>query len=280
MNVVKSINAVLSFLSLMILATHLVYASPKLQKPKTYNGKQDITGWLMSEKLDGIRAYWDGKKLMTRKGKQIHAPEWFVQNLPPFELDGELWSKQGELEWIQSVVMDKKPSEDWKKLTYNLFEVPNAKGDFKARLKKAADWFRNHPHKYVKIIPQILCDGKDHLEKFLKEVESKGGEGVVVKDPNQLYKTGRSSHVLKVKSIRDMEAEVIAVHPGKGKYKNMMGSLGVRLKNGIAFKIGTGFKKKDRINPPKVGDMVTFKYQGFTKKGKPRYASFMHVRKD
>jgi DNA ligase-1 len=32
-----------------------------------YQG-EDPTGWIMSEKLDGIRAYWDGVNLYSKKG--------------------------------------------------------------------------------------------------------------------------------------------------------------------------------------------------------------------
>ena len=267
-------------LSVLISSNILSAENTALQKPAIYQGNEAITGWFMSEKLDGIRGYWDGKQLLTRKGKAIYPPAWFTQNFPPFELDGELWSRQNQFEFIQSTVLDKTPSDDWKKITYNLFEVPNAIGDFPTRLQKARDWFSKHSNPYVRIIPQIPCKGKAHLAKFLKQIESKGGEGVIVKDPNQPYHTGRSPHVLKVKNFSDMEGTVMAIQPGKGKFKGMMGSLTVKLQNGIQFKIGSGFSKKERVSPPKVGEVITFKHYGFTKNGKPKFASFMRLRKD
>lgn len=52
----------------------------------------DPSGYLMSEKLDGMRAYWCGKKLWTRSGLPVIAPEWFTADLPStVELDGELF---------------------------------------------------------------------------------------------------------------------------------------------------------------------------------------------
>ena len=54
----------------------------------------------MSEKLDGIRAYWDGKELLSKNGNKIYAPTWFLHNLPPFEIDGELWTKRDDFENI------------------------------------------------------------------------------------------------------------------------------------------------------------------------------------
>lgn len=252
----------------------------ELQKAKVYKGSEDIEQWVMSEKLDGIRGYWDGTQLKTRKGVLINAPDWFLKNFPPFELDGELWSDRNQFEFIQSVVLDKKPSADWRKITYNLFEVPKAPGSFTARLKIAEDWFAKHPNEYVQIIQQITCSDKDHLQQFLAEIEAKGGEGVIVKDPALPYHTGRSAHVLKVKNHEDMEGIVIGINPGKGKFANMMGSLTLKLDNGLTFKLGTGFSNNVRQHPPQVGDVVTFKYFGFTKKGKPKFASFLRVRGD
>jgi DNA ligase-1 len=46
----------------------------------------------MSEKLDGVRCYWDGNKLYTRNGNETFAPPEWIAKLPSTPLDGELWS--------------------------------------------------------------------------------------------------------------------------------------------------------------------------------------------
>ena len=252
----------------------------KLQKPRVYQGNEKIINWYMSEKLDGIRGYWDGKRFHTRNGNRIFAPKWFTVNFPPFELDGELWSGRNNFEFIQSTVLDKKASESWKKITYHIFEVPNAEGDFSTRLQKARAWFEHHENSKVKIITQVKCQGREHLQQFLNEIESKGGEGVIIKNPRTGYHTGRSHQVLKVKNFGDMEGTVIKVNPGKGRLKNLMGSLTVRLENGLIFKLGSGFTDVVRKNPPMPGSIVTFKHYSFTKNGKPKFASYLRVRKD
>ncbi len=263
----------LLFLTIKLLSAK----SLDLQKANIYHD-QNISGWFMSEKLDGIRGYWNGQKLMTKKGYQINVPKYFINNFPPFELDGELWIKRGAFEDIQSIVMDSEPSLDWKKITFNVFEVPNAEGNFTQRLNKAKDWFEVHSNNRVKFIKQTLCNSREALMSFLKVIDSKGGEGVIVKDPNLTYFKGRSSNILKVKKFHDMEGEVISINTGEGKYKNMMGSLTLKLENGVIFRVGTGFKISDRKNPPSIGTIVTFKYYGFTKKQKPKFASFMRIR--
>jgi DNA ligase-1 len=249
-----------------------------LQKPKTYQGDENITGWVMSEKLDGIRAYWNGSELFTRQGKKINAPKYFTENFPSFELDGELWTKREDFENIQSIVMDKKPSHDWQQITYNIFEVPNAKGNFLKRLNKAKKWFAKNPNKQVNIIKQIKVKDKNHIHKVLEELIAKKAEGLIVKDPKQTYHTGRTPHVLKVKKAQDMEGKIIGINISEK--TGILKSLLLELKNGVTFNLGTGFTKKQRIKPPKVGEVVTFKYYGFTKYGKPKFASFLHVRRD
>lgn len=249
-----------------------------LQKPVVYCGEENIQGWYMSEKLDGIRGYWNGKQLLTRKGNIINAPKWFTNNFPPFELDGELWSKRNNFEFIQSTVLKKTASDSWKKITYNIFEVPNQKGEFKQRLKKAESWFKSNKNPHVKIIPQIVCKGKKDLDEFLNSIESMGGEGVIIKDPHKPYHTGKKPFILKYKSFKDMEGIVISINKGKGKYKNMMGSLGIKLDNGVTFNLGTGFSDLERKNPPKLNSKIRFKYYGFTKNKIPKFPSFLHVR--
>ena len=258
---------------LLLVPFLLLAQKPHLLLLKTYKD-QNISGWVMSEKLDGVRAYWNGKSLISRGGKIIHAPKWFTKNYPPFEIDGELWTKRGDFSHISSIVRDKVPSKEWHQITHNIFEVPNATGGLFARLAKVKPYVSN----IIKIIPQIPVKSKENMQKFLKTVEKKGGEGVVVRDPNALYIAKRTSKALKVKSFYDTECRVLSYVEGKGKLKNKMGALKCQLKNGKVFKLGGGFSNKERQNPPKIGTIVTFKYKEFTKNGMPRFPVFMRVR--
>ncbi len=256
----------------------LVFAkSPELLLLKTYKD-QNVSGWLMSEKFDGIRAYWDGENLLTRSGKIINAPKWFTKDFPSFKIDGELWSGRGEFEFIQSVVMDKKPSSEWKKITYNIFEVPNQKGGLLERLEVLEKYLKTKKISHLKIIKQIKVKNKAHMKKYFKKIKKMGGEGIVLRDPKALYIAKRTNKALKYKGFKDDECEVISYNNGKGKYEGLLGSFTCKLKNGITFKIGSGLIDKDRKNPPKIGQTVTFKYQGLTKYGKPRFPVYLRVR--
>ncbi len=250
--------------------------SQELQKPKIYDkSKHNINNWYMSEKLDGIRAYWNGKELLSKNGNKINAPDWFIKNFPNFELDGELWTKRDDFENIQNIVLDENPSIKWEKLTYNIFEVPNEKGDFNKRLEKIKLWLENNPNKYIKIIPQKICKDEYELNDFLKELLKQKAEGVIIKNPKKEYFVGRSDDILKVKTFYDDEGLVIGLNYSKN---NEFKSLIIKLNNGIIFNLGGGFSEIERKNPPKIGDIVTFKYYDLTKNNKPKFASFLRIR--
>ena len=262
------------YLILSLLLTTTLYAQkPHLLLLKTYKD-QNISGWLMSEKLDGIRAYWDGEQLFSRSGKKINAPKYFTKDYPPFEIDGELWSKRGDFEFISSVVRDKVPGDGWKKIKHYIFEVPNAKGGLLSRLKM----LENIKSNSIKMIPQIKIKSKNHLHSFLKDIEKKGGEGVVVRDGDAPYIAKRTSKALKVKTFHDMECRVVGYTQGKGKFSGMIGALKCQLEDGTLFKIGSGLSNEERMNPPKKGTLVTFKYKEFTKYGKPRFPVYLRER--
>ena len=60
-----------------------------------FEGNIDPKGWYMSEKLDGVRCFWDGKNLYSRNGNIFYPPDWFKDLLPKdLALDGELWTKR------------------------------------------------------------------------------------------------------------------------------------------------------------------------------------------
>ena len=249
--------------------------SIELKKAKIYDKeKHHIDNWLMSEKLDGIRAYWDGKEFRSKNGNKIYAPNWFTKDFPNFQLDGELWTKRDDFENIQNIVLDTNPSQKWEEITYNIFEVPNTKGNFEERLKKLEQWLKNNPNKNIKIIPQIKCKNQEHLEIYLKELLDKKAEGIILKNPNKDYFQGRSDDILKVKKFFDDEGLVIGHNYKNEKFK----SLKIELKNKVVFNLGGGFSNQQRLNPPQIGDIITFKYYGFTKNQKPKFASFLRIR--
>ncbi|TLU75001.1 DNA ligase [Mannheimia varigena] len=262
-------------LFLLLLCPALLAKSPNLMLLRQYKG-QDLSGWIMSEKLDGVRGFWDGKQLISRQGYPLNPPDYFIQHFPPFAIDGELFSEVGKFEEISSIVRSAEPK-GWYKLKLHVFDVPNAEGDLFKRLDFLRKYLNQHPTPHIEIIEQIPIQDKTHLEQFYQSVLAKGGEGVVVRNPNAAYVNGRSAQILKIKPVLDEECTVIAHHKGKGKYANKLGAVSCENQRG-RFRIGSGFKDKDRENPPPIGSTITYKYRGLTESGKPRFATYLRKR--
>lgn len=249
--------------------------------PQVYEQGIDVSNWLISEKLDGVRGYWDGKQLLSKNGTPFHPPPSFVRNFPDFAIEGEIWGGRNTFEKTVGIVKKQEAHDGWLELKFAVFDVPAAAGGFEERLKVAKEWFAKNPSDHAFVIEQFPVKNNMHLEQELKRVEALGGEGIILRRPGSLYTNGRSGDVLKVKSYADMEAVVIEHIPGQGRNEGRMGSLLVELPGSqTKFKIGTGFSDELRNNPPPIGSLITFKYYGFYKSGVPRFPSFMRVRED
>lgn len=265
------------FLFLLLLCPSLFAKSPDLMLLGQYKD-QDITGWVMSEKFDGVRGFWNGKQLISRQGYAFNPPNYFVKNFPPFAIDGELFSERGKFEEISSIVRSAEPK-GWHKLKLQVFDVPYAKGNLFERLNSLKQYLAQHRSPHIEIIEQIPIQDKTHLNTFYQAIIAKGGEGVVVRNPNAEYIQGRSAQILKIKPVLDEECTVIAHHKGKGKYAHKLGAITCENQRG-RFRIGSGFKDKDRENPPPIGSTITYKYRGLTESGKPRFATFWRIRNE
>ena len=261
---------------LLFFASSFAFANSDLMLLHTYNN-QPIEGWVMSEKLDGVRGYWNGKQLLTRQGQPLSPPAYFIKDFPPFAIDGELFSERNHFEEISSITKSFK-GDGWEKLKLYVFDVPDAEGNLFERLAKLKAHLLEHPTTYIEIIEQIPVKDKTHLYQFLAQVENLQGEGVVVRNPNAPYERKRSSQMLKLKTGRDGECTVIAHHRGKGQFENVMGALTCKNHRG-EFKIGSGFNLNERENPPPIGSVITYKYRGLTSRGKPRFATYWREKK-
>ncbi|WP_255658971.1 DNA ligase [Methylophilus sp. Leaf408] len=253
--------------------------APDILLAHIYQQGLDVREYLISEKLDGIRAVWDGKQLVSRQGHPIHAPAWFTKQFPSQALDGELWIARGQFELLSATVRQTVPEDAaWRKVIYYVFELPNAEGSFADRARRLEQLARKVNSPYLKVIKQFHVQDEQSLKRTLDNVVAKHGEGLMLHRADAPYLTGRNHALLKLKPQLDAEAIVIAHVPGKGKYVGKMGALLVEMPDGLQFKLGTGFSDAERANPPPIGSQVTYTYRDITKKGKPKFASFVRVR--
>ena len=255
-------------------------AAPNLLLAVNWDNTTDLTGWWVSEKLDGVRAWWDGKRFLSRQGNVYHAPDWFTVGLPNLVLDGEIHAGRKRFQETVSIVRRHDKSDGWKRLAFMMFDAPGVKAPFEERQKFLCETFTSHFPSYGVLLAHDRCRGPAHLQSELDRIVSYGGEGLMLRQPGSLYEAGRSPTLVKLKRFHDAEAYVIDHLPGKGRHRGRLGALLVHLGNGITFSVGTGFSDAERENPPAIGSKITFRYQELTDRGVPRFPTFVRVRTD
>jgi len=249
---------------------------PPVLLAKKWMTDTDPTGYWMSEKLDGVRAWWDGTRFVSRLGNVYHAPAWFTRELPSYPLDGELWVGRGEFQRCVSIVRRRDAGLEWGQVTYLVFDAPEMAGTFEQRQVGLNFWrasLRDSAH--VEIVAQDLCLGADHLQAELARVEDLGGEGLMLRAAGSRYEVGRSASLLKVKSFSDAEATVIGHTAGRGRNASRTGALLCEAADGTRFSVGTGLSDADRDCPPAIGSIITYRYQELTDDGVPRFPSYV-----
>ncbi|WP_445425509.1 DNA ligase [Alishewanella sp. HL-SH06] len=258
-----------------------VAAKPELLLAQIYHEDVDIQDYWVSEKLDGVRAYWDGKQLLSRGGNIIAAPSWFLADFPSQKLDGELWLGRQQFAATLSIVSKQQPVQsEWQQIRYYVFELPEAAGTFSDRVLAMHALKQQLNSPYIVIVPQFRVADKQQLFTKLTELEQAGAEGLMLHHQAALYHTGRSQALLKLKTYQDAEAEVVGYRPGKGKYQGMVGALIVKTPEGKTFAIGSGLTDALRETPPEIGTVITYRYNGLTVHGLPRFARFLKVHSD
>ncbi|KZW03370.1 DNA ligase/mRNA capping enzyme [Exidia glandulosa HHB12029] len=238
----------------------------------------DPTGWWCSEKLDGVRAFYD-KTFFSRLGNAFFAPDWFLEKLPKdVQLDGELFAGRSKFNDTVSVVKTKN-SPHWKTIKFHIFDIPSH-GDkpFEERLKLLEKLFGeggSHACDHVVIVEQTAVKDRDHIFKMLKAVEAQGGEGLMLRKPKSTYVGSRSSTLLKIKTFHDAEARVTGHTKGRGKHVGVCGALICEMQSGKTFQCGSGLTDKQRKNPPAVGSIIVYRFQELTRDGVPRFPTFV-----
>lgn len=257
----------------------LAVTKPDLLLAQDYQDNIDVSQYWVSEKLDGVRAYWDGKQLISRGGNIIQAPAWFTADFPSRPLDGELWLARQQFAQILSTVSKQQPvSSEWQQLAYYIFELPQAEGTFTERIRMMQLLVQQQNSPYLQLVPQFRVADRATLLATLTQLEQAGAEGLMLHHQDAHYKTGRSADLLKLKTYQDAEATVIGYRPGRGKYQGMVGALVVRTPEGLEFAIGSGLTDALRQTPPAIGSEITYRYNGYTSNGIPRFARFLRER--
>ncbi len=252
---------------------------PALMLANAYHPGIDLADYWVSEKMDGVRAYWDGQQLWTRAGNLLPAPPWFTAGWPETPMDGELWAGRGRFDFASATVRALQPDETkWQQMRFMVFDLPATPGIFTDRLRVLQGMLSAGKWPQLQAVPQQRIATHAELMRQLDAMVKAGGEGLMLHRGSSLYRAERNDDLLKLKPWEDAEAVVIAVLPGKGKYEGVMGALLVEMPSGLRFRIGTGFSDEQRHHPPVAGAWVTYRYRGLHAGGTPRFASFLRLR--
>ena len=268
----------LAFLAPAALARN---AAPPLMLAEVYRRGMPLADYWVSEKYDGVRAYWDGKQLWTRGGERIVAPAWFTAALPAVPMDGELWAGRGRFAHAVSTVRSQTPADPaWREMRFMVFDLPASPGDFTTRLAVLRKLLPITEAPWIVPVPQLRASTHEALQALLDKTVHMGGEGLMLHRGGSLYRAERNADLLKVKPFDDAEARVLSYVPGRGKHAGRMGAMWVETADGKRFKLGGGFSDAEREKPPAIGSWVTYRYNGTNPSGLPRFARFLRVRDD
>ncbi|GJL70531.1 MAG: ATP-dependent DNA ligase [Nitrospirales bacterium] len=251
---------------------------PELMLADIYRQGLNLSQYRISEKLDGVRARWDGTQLISRGGNVFAAPAWFTKGFPAVPLDGELWIGRSRYEEVSSIVRTQQPHDGWRNVRLMVFDLPAHGGTFAQRVIEMNRYKIEGSSPYLGIIEQLRVGSEEDLLKWLHTVTDEGGEGLMLHRETALYSSGRSQDLLKLKLFTDAEATVIGYRPGKGQFAGQVGSLKVRTDDGVIFFVGSGLSHEQRRRPPPLQSRVTFRHQGLTENGIPRFPVFLRIR--
>ena len=113
----------------------------------------------MSEKLDGVRAYWDGQQFLSRRNNILHAPEWFTAGLPRHAARWGAWIGRKQFDRVSGIVRRQDKPEIWNEVKYLVFDAPEAAGPFEERLQFLADGVGRWQTRFASLHDHAICRG-------------------------------------------------------------------------------------------------------------------------
>ncbi len=239
----------------------------------------DPADYWVSEKLDGVRALWDGQHLRFRSGREIVAPAWFIAALPTTPVDGELWIGRRRFDTLSGLIRREDAQDPaWHEVRYMLFDQPGGAGDFSTRLEALQQIVATAAVPWLQLVPQQRVADRAALQRLLDETVAGGGEGLMLHRADAHWQPGRSEALRKLTPWLDAEARVVGYVPGKGRLQGKVGALVVEADDGRRFRIGSGLTDALRAAPPALGARVTYRYRELTPAGQPRFPRYLRER--
>ncbi len=254
---------------------------PALMLANRYRAGIRLQDYWVSEKMDGIRGYWDGRQFWTRSGRRIPAPAWFTANWPAEPLDGELWAGRGHFDKAAALVRPQPaPDSAWREVRFMVFDLPSRRNSFTERLAVLNGILSNVDSPWVRPVAQSRVDSRAALTTWMRTVVRGGGEGLILHRGDAPYTTGHSDDLLKLKPFDDADARIVAHLPGRGKAAASVVALIAETTDGKRFQLSDGLDDAELQHPPPVGSWVSYRLDGMNADGTPRSPIFLRERPD
>ena len=142
--------------------------------------------------------------------------------------------KDGEKHGVKMKFFDAMSAEDFRNQRCDL--------TWTQRRAIATNLALNNEFTFFELLP-LLYKGSDTsmITKYLDEAIANDQEGVMINICDAPYEFKRTTNLLKVKKMQTMDLEIVGFEEGSGKYKDTLGAILVRYKNGNIVKVGSGF---------------------------------------
>lgn len=224
-----------------VIKPQLAKQADKVTNPKIFNKE-----WLISRKLDGVKAlfYWDGKEVHTasRGGEHYdystthlrtnHSLVAFFKDNPTVILDGELFVRGKTLQQISGAARMEKNAYDCDWLQYWIYDCYDSSNIDMPAKDRYTDILINKLNKIngifvymgvdddeisdsIRILYHEYVTGWNNMKALHDKWVAEGFEGAVITDPSKPYKVGsRCNNLIKIKQYKSEDFIVIGYKLG------------------------------------------------------------------
>ena len=251
-----------------------------------WTGSTNPKGLYISPKLEAIHCFWDGENMWSVRGKKYSPPKYFVEGFPKGALDGWLMMGEGNMGKCIQVIKKARPSEiEWNELRFVVLDSPGLEMPFYQRLMKLKEVFSNNTNPYIKLQAYERCEGVEHFDKAMKQIESTLGNGIRLKNPESFYITGRKGGgTFEVRARYEGIGVVGSYLKGRGKNETDGKVVGLEIiserdghPNGVSFKISKGLPRNLEKGLPGVGSNIVYSFKGLFGNGTPKTPTFIRI---
>jgi len=198
----------------------------------------------ISPKIDGVRGVHLKKTMRSRKGHKLLGFNHIIEevcDLGGYMTDGEIIVPNHLFDDSSGLIRNHKPVPT---ATYHIFDLPQLNAPFYARYAALEGMFSNGEK--VHFVPHYVVDNKQEALGMYKQFIKEGYEGAVLKYYDTDYKRGRYYNWMKIVPEETIDAVVISIIEGNGKFRGMMGSVLCKDEQGAFVRVSNRFTDEQR----------------------------------